>query len=253
MVSVDGGTIFVKIAGEDQNLSSLLTKLQSEMISTNAATSQFSSGLASLDSKTKQSQAEMLAYAQAVAKVEVAAGNTARANLTLAEAIAKTGTGSVAGVRAMGQLQAQLNAEAAAATRAANEQAAAAAKGAGANKSFIDSIGGWPAFIAAGYAVRQVTGAIMEMVDSGNQLEKTTAMVRALSGSQDKFNSVMSVAKEQQKLYGGSLNDTLESLSGLIYTSNQAGVSVEKLTNIARRLAIVDPVNLCRIQIAQKR
>jgi len=79
-------------------------------------------------------------------------------------------------------------------------------------------------------------------VQSANSLEKTEATVRALSGSQTRYNQVLTVAQAGQQAYGGSLEENLRGLGTLVNLSNRAGVSLSTLDNISRRLAIVDPV-----------
>ena len=77
---------------------------------------------------------------------------------------------------------------------------------------------------------------------AANSLEKTQATVLALSGSQARYNEVLALATAGQQKYGGSLEENLGGLGSLVNLSNKAGVSLGQLDNIARRLAIVDPM-----------
>lgn len=76
----------------------------------------------------------------------------------------------------------------------------------------------------------------------GIEMEKLLQATEALSGGAGRFNEVMSLARKEQGLYGGSLKENVENLQSFIYLSNQTGVSLENLANVARRLAVLDPV-----------
>lgn len=80
-----------------------------------------------------------------------------------------------------------------------------------------------------------------DALQSANALEKTEATVRALSGSQERYNDVLAQARQGQALYGGSLNDNLKALGSFVNLSNRTGVELSNIDNIARRLATVDP------------
>lgn len=79
-------------------------------------------------------------------------------------------------------------------------------------------------------------------IGKANSLEKTEATTRALSGSTERYLQVLQIAREGQRLYGGTLEENLRGLGTLVNLSNRAGVSLKDLDNVARRLAIVDPL-----------
>lgn len=81
-----------------------------------------------------------------------------------------------------------------------------------------------------------------DAVKSANDLEKTEATVRALAGSTERYAQVLAVARQGQLRYGGTLQESLAGLGTLVNASNRYGIELQKLDNISRRLAIVDPI-----------
>lgn len=76
---------------------------------------------------------------------------------------------------------------------------------------------------------------------AANDLEKTNATIRALSGTQERYSEVLALARRNQSLYGGSTQDTLESFRGLIPLANSANVALADLDNTVRKLSILSP------------
>lgn len=89
-----------------------------------------------------------------------------------------------------------------------------------------------------GTAVQTLT----QFVDQANRLEKASATVSALSGNFTKYTQVLNIAQVQQAKFGGTLEEQLQGLSSLVPISKRYNVSLEQLDNIARRLAIIDPL-----------
>lgn len=82
----------------------------------------------------------------------------------------------------------------------------------------------------------------IDAVRAASELQKTEATVRALAGSTQKYAQLLSLARQGQQLYGGSLADNIRGLGQLVNTANRSGVELSKLDNIMRRLATVDPL-----------
>lgn len=80
-----------------------------------------------------------------------------------------------------------------------------------------------------------------EAIQAANSLEKTDATIRAISGSQERYDEVLRLASAGQQLYGGTIQENLEALRGLIPVANQAGLSLSELDNVSRRLALASP------------
>lgn len=109
------------------------------------------------------------------------------------------------------------------------------------NGTLFGAIKALNSYVGAFYALRSVFVNIGGFFEFGNQLEKTISTVRALSKTQERFNEIMRAAKQEQDLYGGSLQQTLTDFTGFIYLSNQTGIQLQKLIDISRRLSVLDP------------
>lgn len=90
--------------------------------------------------------------------------------------------------------------------------------------------------------IGQVVFRLQEMLDRANELERTSATVSAVAGSFDKFNEVITVAATQQQRFGGTLNEQLQGFTSLVQITRRYNVDLEQLDNVARRLAIIDPL-----------
>jgi hypothetical protein len=81
-----------------------------------------------------------------------------------------------------------------------------------------------------------------EFIEKANKLEKASATINALAGSTAKYNDVLSLATKQQTKFGGSLDENLQGFVSLVPATKKYGLDLEEVDNIARRLAIVDPL-----------
>jgi len=78
-------------------------------------------------------------------------------------------------------------------------------------------------------------------IGAANDLEKTEATLRALSGTQERYAEVLALARRNQSLYGGTTQDTLEAFRGLVPLANSANVALGSLDETVRKLAILSP------------
>jgi len=78
-------------------------------------------------------------------------------------------------------------------------------------------------------------------IGAANDLEKTQATLRALSGTQERYAEVLALARRNQSLYGGTTQDTLEAFRGLVPLANSANVALGSLDETVRKLAILSP------------
>lgn len=114
-------------------------------------------------------------------------------------------------------------------------------------KSKLDRLAEFGGKISSAFNLLQMTvgQTIMYMQDflnEANKLEKTSATVSALTGDFSQYSKVMGIAAAQQKKFGGSLNEQLEGFNSLVPITKKFTVDIAQLDNIARRLAIVDPL-----------
>jgi len=78
-------------------------------------------------------------------------------------------------------------------------------------------------------------------IDSANELETTQAVMLQLSGSQNKYNEIVALATENQRLFGGSLNANLQPMNALLQMSNRTGASIADLNKITSLLQASAP------------
>lgn len=175
-----------------------------------------------------------LRLATARARGQTAAGNYTGAITTLTNALARQTTTTTQTVNATNQLEA-----------AKRKLHASTQSNVSGMDQLRNALGGLTrAFGALGFAIglNFIVNFAKEAINAANQLEKVESTVRALSGSQQKYNEVLNLARQGQRNFGGSLADTLEGLGSLVNLSNRSNVSLEHLNNVSRRLALVDPL-----------
>jgi len=98
------------------------------------------------------------------------------------------------------------------------------------------------AFNLVQMTVGQTIMYMQDFLNEANKLEKTSATVSALAGDFAKYSKVMGIAAAQQRKFGGSLEEQLSGFSSLVPITKRYNVDLQQLDNIARRLAIVDPL-----------
>lgn len=227
MSNVNGGTITVRVAGQDVGLTDLLARLNTQMNSSMGTIRNYNTTLQALDPTTKALQAEQVRFAQSMASVAAKSGDTAGAIRILGTTLQGVNTQTVAAQQGMSQLQGLLNAQDAAAKKASFSFAGLA-------QGIQTLVGG---YLIASRVIREFA----QIVGEGNELEKTLTTFRVLSGSAEQYEKNLALAREQQNKFGGSLNDTVEGMSSFANLSARTGIEITKLTNTARALAIIDP------------
>jgi hypothetical protein len=88
-----------------------------------------------------------------------------------------------------------------------------------------------------GSAVRGAADAAKASLD----LQRTQNVTKALAGDQRTYNQVVEAARQQQKLYGGTLQENIQGLSGLVIASRSSGAELQSLIGLSQRLAVLDP------------
>lgn len=227
MANVNGGTIKFVLRGDDQNLSKMINAA-----SNNAQTLAKSFSRVVVDARqttvaARMQQNAMLGAAQAQARLAMAQGNSSQAAKILQSALGQVNNQSIQSINAQTQLaRIQNNAAQGANTLANNLRGAA------------KELGIFGALFVAGKVGDFVTG----LIAGANELEKQKALVRALSKDQAQYNSTIALATTQQQKFGGSLTENLRSLGAFLNLSQRTGVELAGLENLARRLALVDPI-----------
>jgi len=226
-MSVLGGTIVVRVEGQDIGLTTLLARINQQMAGSQGTIRNYTTAMAQVDPKTRAADQALARYAQSLATVAARSRDFSGAQKILGEALQQITPNTTAANGVLAQLQSIIN-------QASNE----AAQGGLNIRTFAAGI-----FALQGVAAiaTRVLSAFGETINLGNQLEKTLTSFEVLSGSQAKYRTNLEAARKQQDLFGGSLQDTVEGMSVFANLSNRTGIEIQKLTNLSRALATVDP------------
>ena len=252
MATIQGGTLVVSLEGRDVNLSELLTKVENQMQKGATTAKNFDNTIAQLTASEKRNESALASYAQAQARFAEASGNSNLAVQRLVAAMQQLTPNTAAANSVLTQIQGTLNRQAAAAEQAAAAQARVSAQAVRSAEQETAALqkklsgvtnfaAGFQKLIGAYFVVTQAAQAFGAVVSAGNELEKTEATFKALSGSAENYAKNLQAAKDQQARFGGSLNDTIDGLSGFANLAKRTGVDITQLANTARALAIVDP------------
>lgn len=227
MSNVTGGTITVRIQGQDVGLSDLLTRLNSQMQTSGNTARTYASQMAQINPALKSADAELARYAQSLASVARAQGDTAGSQRLLAQALQQITPATTSANQVMLQLQNSIN-------QADNA-------GQTSTQTWRSMAAGLTTLVGAYFVATRVAQNFAEVIGAGNELEKTLTTFKVLSGSAQDYEKNLNIARQQQDRFGGSLNDTVEGMSEFANLSHRTGIEVDKLTNLARALATVDP------------
>jgi hypothetical protein len=246
----------VRSAAELQRANASLAQ---QIARTEAAQAKAATTAASGYQRMQQATNAAAASAQKVAQAEqLTATATARrqtAEAALARSLAQAATAEQRRqTEAARTAAAQDNAASAALRRqAAEARAARAGENGGTGPALPRTFAGFTpgglnqalgAFGLATLGPQVVASAGAAAVDAGRQslaLQQTLNLTKELSGSQQVYNQVIAAAREQQALYGGTLQETVQGLSGLVVSARSSGASLETLINLSQRLAVLDP------------
>lgn len=227
MPDITGGTIRFVLRGEDQNLGKLLREMNT---STEQLAKSFRETIIDVKAASnamRQHESVLLRTAQAQARLAVAQGRPAEAAKILQGALGQVTTQSIASINTQTQL-----------VKVQAQAAAGASTLANSVKGVAKELG----IFGALFVGQQIVGFAADLVNSANELEKQKAIVGALSKNQAEYASTLELARSQQEKFGGSLTKNLSSLGAFLNLSQRTGVELVGLENLARRLALVDPV-----------
>ena len=169
-----------------------------------------------------------------------AAGDHARALALTGEALQRAEQGSVRYNNLLAQ-QATLE------RQAAREAAAAARtpKPASAGGGALGEIGGAVGFVGgaggAVFAVRATADFAIEQGKAALALDRTERAARALTGTQDRYSELVRLATQNQRLFGGSLQENIANLTGFAVAARRSGVEIATLDDLSKRLNILSP------------
>jgi len=90
-------------------------------------------------------------------------------------------------------------------------------------------------------SIPQVIAFGIESGKASLALDRQLRLTKELAGTQATYNQVIAAAKTQQQLYGGSLQENIAGIQGLLVTSRSTGAELQTLINLSQRLAVLDP------------
>jgi hypothetical protein len=175
-----------------------------------------------------------------LAREEAAALSFARARASLLRQ-----SGDLAGAERV--LQGALNATSSSTTATVNAQRQLVTiqqQAAGSTKSLAGTLGGLNTALGAaglGLGVSTLIRFGEESITAANRLEDMQTSLRAIAGDTETYNKVIAAAQANQKLFGGSLAENVEDMTSFVISSRTAGVEMESLIDISKRLAAFDP------------
>jgi hypothetical protein len=232
MTDLQAGRVIVRFEGKDYGLTDLVTRLEQKMNQGIATTKKYSVEIEDASRREQRAAREKIAVAKAALEYNKAIGKTSEGLRIFSSTLAQLPPKLIVTQQAVARLQTEFAKLEKEELRASQSQ----------SSMFSNISGGLNKFIGLGFAIQTVSNTIGEFINQANQAEKINTTFRALSGSTEEYQKNLAAAKNQQSLFGGSLAENQEDMSQLIYTARSAGIELGKLTQIARRLAIVDPV-----------
>jgi hypothetical protein len=87
-------------------------------------------------------------------------------------------------------------------------------------------------------------GGVSQAIQAGKDalaLRETLNGLRAVSGSTLVYADAVATAKRQQILFGGTLQENIEGLQGLVITSRDTGAKLQDLVDLSQRLTVKSP------------
>lgn len=226
--------LIVDVGGRKTNLEKVLRATDSDLkksadLAARAAAT-IGNEVAGAEKKAAQ---EALLYARALSQLQAKAGDTQGAMRTLASAIASVDQSTAGAIGARNQL---ISLE----QRHTRELVAAE----GGFKGFASVVQNATS-VLGGFGLALGAQQIVQFgLDAGKaslDLQRTQNVTKALTGDTATYNSVLQAARQQQILFGGSLQENLDGLAGLTITAKQSGAELKQLIDLSGRLGVLDP------------
>lgn len=227
MTAIEAGRVIVRLEGRDVGLSDLLKRIENQFHTGVSATREYDTAVAQLGPNQKRVEGDALGYAQALARVAEKTGDAAGAQAILIKALQQVSANTPAAQSTVLQLQGTIDRTAQAAKQA--------------SQPITNFAQTFQKFVGAFFAFQVGTNAAAGLINLANDAEKTDITFRALSVTQEEYGRNLAIAKKQQELFGGSMQENQDNLQGFIFTARTAKVPLEEITNVARKLAIIDP------------
>lgn len=88
---------------------------------------------------------------------------------------------------------------------------------------------------------RQVANTVQQSAEPALNAARTMVTAQGLARSPEVYTAALGAASTQRDLFGGSLTSNLQKVTSFIPLTNAYGVDINKVTNVARKLAAFDP------------
>jgi len=95
--------------------------------------------------------------------------------------------------------------------------------------------------LGIGFGLQQLVSGGIQAGGAALELRETKNSLKAVAGDLTTYNQTIGAAREQQRLFGGSLQENIEGLSGLTITARSSGAQLQSLIGLSQRLAVLDP------------
>lgn len=226
MSDSDLGTLQISVSGRDVGLTRLLRQVERELRSADAA--------------AQRSQSETLRLSAGYARLASAMGQPAAGAAQLRSTLESlTNVESRQAVAVQTQIvrleqQAQRLRDVGQAGQQGANGLTRLGQGVGALNNLLGAAG-----IAVG--VQQIVAFGQASITLANRTNDAKRALEALAGSPRLYAEALAVARTQQGLFGGSLEENISGIQGLITVSRSSGVELQKLVDITQRLSIKDP------------
>lgn len=218
------------IQGRDVNLRALLQELRRELQATDTTATRAGRGMgATLAQGTVRGEAGVLRLQTALARNQAQAGDTEGAILRLRTALQGLSTATPQSLAAEGAL-ARLE-------RQAQRTAVEVPKTGSALQGLVAAAGP----LAAAFSTQQLVAYGQEAIALANRTRDATSALRALAGEPRLFAEALAVARQQQILFGGSLEENISGIQGLITVARSSGAELAQLVDLSQRLSVKDP------------
>lgn len=117
-------------------------------------------------------------------------------------------------------------------------------KAAGSGSSLTSTLKGLTSAAGAlgvAFGVQQIVQFGISAAQSALSLRETQNGLRAVAGSAEDYQRTLAIARQQQVLFGGTLEENIAGLTGLTITARQSGADLSKLVDLSQRLGKLDP------------
>ena len=94
--------------------------------------------------------------------------------------------------------------------------------------------------LGVGYSIDSLVQLGTQAIAAGNSLTIVQASLRAVAGSQEAYDRIVQEATENQKIFGGSLEQNLGTMQQFSFIANRTGTNLNELNDVARLLALVN-------------